>query len=167
MDKKLLTVGVIVAIAFSLFSAMKPARVVERTIQPGSVASQDIMSPYFSFGGVKHWAARTDSLTQATTTVCAIQSPAATSSLAWAGILFKVSTTSASTITLATSSTPYATTSLLTSSTIAANAQGYVNFQGASANVMPPNTWVVVGMAGNPGTYSPTGVCQAEFMALE
>ena len=47
MDKKLLTVGVIVAIAFSLFSAMKPARVVERTIQPGSVASQDIMSPYF------------------------------------------------------------------------------------------------------------------------
>lgn len=167
MDKKLLTAGVIVAIAFSLFSVMKPARVVERTIQAGSVSSPDIMSPYFSFGGLKHWAGRTDSLTQATTTVCAIQSPAATSTLAWAGVLFKVSSTTASIVTLATSTSPYATTTLLIANNIGANAQGYVNFQGSSANVLAPNTWVVVGMAGGTGTFSPTGTCQAEFMALE
>lgn len=162
-------IGGVAALALIIagFAVAKPAQVVERTIQAGAVSSPDIMSPYFSFGGVKHWAGRTDSLTQATTTVCAIQSPTATSTIAWASALFTVSSTSATTVTLATSTTPYATTTLLTSTSIAANAQGYINFQGASSNVMAPNTWVVVGMAGGTGNFSPTGTCQVEFMALQ
>lgn len=167
MINKLIGGVAVLALVIAGVAVSKPAQVVEKTIQAGAVASPDIMSPYFSFGGLKHWAGRTDSLTQATTTVCAIQSPAATSTLAWAGVLFKVSSTTASTVTLATSTTAFATTTLLTSTTIAANAQGYINFQGSSANVLAPNTWVVVGMAGGTGTFSPSGTCQAEFMALE
>ncbi len=169
MNKILSIIGAtaVLALVVAGIAISKPAQVVEKTIQAGAVASPDIMSPYFSFGGLKHWAVRTDSLSSATTTVCALQSPAATSTLAWAAVLFSVSSTTASTVTLATSTSAFATTTLLTSTSIAANAQGYINFQGSSANVLAPNTWVVVGMAGGTGTFSPTGTCQAEFMALQ
>lgn len=167
MINKLIGGIAVLALVVAIVAISRPAQISQKTIQSGAVASPDIISPYFSFGGLKHWAGRTDSMTQATTTVCAIQSPAATSTLAWASVLFKVSSTTASIVTLATSTSPYATTTLLIANNIGANAQGYVNFHGSSANVLAPNTWVVVGMQGGTGTFSPTGTCQVEFMALE
>lgn len=143
----------------------------------GAVASPDIMSPYFSYGDVRHWAKKTTALNQATTTVCAIQSPAATSTLNFGAVRFSVSSTTASTVTLAKASTPYATTTRLAFGSIAANAQGTIFAQATSTGTgitsatddittFAPNTYFVVGMAGGIGTFSPTGVCQASFTEI-
>lgn len=134
----------------------------------GAVASPDIQSPYFSFGGVRFWGGKTESLTAATTTVCAIQSPAATSTLVNASIYFNVSSTTASVVTLAKSATAFATTTSLGTLGLAANAQGGAVATTTSAQVWGPNQWFVVGMQGGPSgqTFSPTGTCQATWMQL-
>lgn len=135
----------------------------------GSVASPEVMSPWFTYGGVRNWAAHTESLTVATTTVCALQSPAATSTLVFASITFKVSSTTASTITVAKATTAYATTTVLNTSSLGANAQGTLIVASSTAGVdgnavFSPNNYLVVGMAGGIGTFSPTGTCQAEWV---
>lgn len=136
----------------------------------GSVSSPDIQSPYFSFGGVRRWGARTETLNSATTTVCALQAPAATSTLEFASIRFSVSSTTASTVTIAKATTPYATTTLLASGSVAANAQATLVASTTNSvvvdgiGVFAPNTYLVVGMAGGAGTFSPTGVCQATWV---
>lgn len=138
----------------------------------GAVASPDIMSPWFSYGGVRHWSGHSESLVSATTTVCAIQSPAATSTLLRASISFKVGSTTASTVDIAKATTAYATTTIIGGGALAANAQGTFNATttpatGTSLNgpmVFAPSTYVVFGMEGGTGTFSPTGTCQAEWV---
>lgn len=139
----------------------------------GALAGPDIASPYLTWGGVAHWAAHTENLTQATTTVCALQSPAATSTLRFGQIRFTVSSTSASTVYLAKAATPYATTTNLGSVALTAGAQGTVLASSSPSTpldpsqVFGPNTYFVVGMAGgNAGNFSPTGVCQAEWVTI-
>lgn len=139
----------------------------------GAVSSPDIPSPYFSFGGVRQWAARDNDLTQATTTVCAIQSPAATSTLDHADLSLVVSSTTASTVTFAKAATPYATSTFLGSAAVAANAQANIAVKAtttsnaiASNFVFGPSQWFVVGMQGGVGTFSPTGVCQVRWTAF-
>src|SRR3990167_70957 len=81
--------GVLVAIAavvvFGFFQ--KPAQVTvnipEQTINTpplGALTGPDIPYTYFSFGGVRRFAGN-QSLNQSSTTICSIQSPAATSTL--------------------------------------------------------------------------------------
>ncbi len=164
MNKNIL---VTIAVVLSLVLSIVALNTKNTEIKTSAVASPDIMSPYFSFGGVRHWASRTDSLTQATTTVCALQSPSATSTLVTAFINFTVSTTTASTVTLAKANTAYATTTLLGSVTLAANAQGIAVASTTGSHIFSPNTWFVVGMAGNgANTYSPTGTCQAIWTSV-
>lgn len=109
-------------------------------------------------------------LTVATTTVCTITSPAATSTLRTAGVTFTTSTTTASLVTLARSIVGgSATTTLLGNQiAVAAGAQATIvasttASQQGVADVFPPSTNLVVGMQGNPGTFSPVGRCWAEF----
>jgi len=166
MNKNILvTIAVVVSLALSVLDLTGKQQVV---IEPkaGAVSSPDIMSPYFSFGGVRHWAGRTDSLTQATTTVCALQSPSATSTLETAFINFTVSSTTASTVTLAKATTAYATTTSLGAITLSANAQGIAVASTTGSHIFSPNTWFVVGMAGGIGTFSPTGTCQAVWVGV-
>jgi len=140
----------------------------------GSVSSPDIQSRYFSYGGVRHWAARTTSLTQATTTVCAIQNPAAATSTVRTATLYEsVSTTTASTITLAKSASAFATTTWLTTSdAISANATYHLELPatttetGIDKYILGPSDWLVWSQAGGVGTFSPTGVCEATFTQL-
>lgn len=121
-----------------------------------------------SLGGIFITPTRITTLTQATTTVCAIQSPNATTSLMNASLLETVSSTTASTITLATSTTAFATTSLITTATIGAGAQGQLTFDGGSNNtVVSPNTWLVFGQSGGIGTFSPTGVCSVLLESIQ
>ncbi len=168
----LVTFGIVLALILSGV-ALSQSKVVQN-ITAGSVSSPDISSPYFSYGDVRHWAGKTSSLNQATTTVCAIQSPSATSTLEFASVRFSVSSTTASTVTIAKATTPYATTTLLVAGALAANAQGTLVASstpsgGASVDgtyVFSPNTYVVVGMAGGVGTFSPTGVCQAGWREI-
>ena len=135
------------------------------------VSSPDVPSPYFSFGGVRLWAGMTQTLAQATTTVCAIQSPSATSSLQSAGIRFDTSSTTASIVTIAKATTQYATTTSLGVCNLLANTQATCIASTTPTTsqdpiqVFAPNTWLVVGMAGGTGTFSPAGNCHATWEA--
>lgn len=154
-----------IAIATSLVLGFVGATKKSTEIQTGAVSSPYLQSQDFSYGGVLHFGAKTDSLTQATTTVCALQSPSATSTLLHASIRFSVSSTTASTVTLAKASTPYATTTSLGAVSLAANAQGIAVASTTGSHIFSPNTYFVVGMAGNgANTYSPTGTCQATWI---
>lgn len=115
--------------------------------------------------GVQDCAQR-KTLTTATTTICAIQSPfAATSTLVSTTLNITTGTSTAATITLATSTTAFATTSLITTFTVGSGAQATPNWDGGVNNsLVAPNGWVVYGAAGaaNPGfTYG--GTCNAVF----
>lgn len=131
----------------------------------GSVSSPDIQSPYFSYGDVRFWAGSTNNLAQATTTVCAIQAPASTSTLQYGSIRFSVGSTTASLVTFAKAATAFATTTSLGQFTVAANAQGTA-FASTTLGtaIFAPNEWFVVGMQGGVGTFSPTGRCLAEWV---
>ncbi len=136
----------------------------------GSLAGPDIPSPWLRWGGVTEYAGSM-ALAQATTTVCAIQSPAATSTLQAAFVRFDVSSTTASVVTIAKATTAFATTTSIGADyNIAANAQAFINASttngvAGASEVFGPNTWLVIGMKGGTGTFSPTGVCGARWIS--
>lgn len=177
MKEKLLVVGVVVALVLGGYAvSKKPVVVTKDGVQVGAVSSPDIGS-YAVIGGSVLRGGATKSLTQATTTVCAIQSPAATSTLLAGSIKFSVSSTTASTITIGKATTPFATTTLLRTESVGANAQATIPFASSTSVAsaaawaleqtnltFAPNTYVVVGMAGGTGTFSPTGECRALFI---
>lgn len=139
----------------------------------GALTGPDIASPYLRWGGVPLFHA-SEPMASATTTVCAFRGPASTSTLDKFTANFVVSSTSASTLTLAlgasTDAQPSATSSTvlpLSASSISANAQAFVtSTTSSSAQVVGPNQWVLLSMKGGSGTFSPTGVCQARFEGL-
>lgn len=134
----------------------------------GAISGPDITSPYLSVNGVQSWYTK-KGLVTSTTTVCAIKAPAATSSLESASVLFRTSSTSASVVTIAKAATAFATTTMIgTATAIAANAQASIvgTTTSASGVVFAPNEWLVVGMSGGTGTFSPVGSCQAVFQTL-
>lgn len=167
MTNKLLTIGVVIALALSAIGFVgKSGSVIEQKV--AGLSSPDISSPYFSFGDIRQWASRDTDLTQASTTICALQSPAATSTLLLGSIKLSVSSTSDSILTLAKAATAYATTTSLGTSAVGANAQITVLASttptAGQATVFGPNQWFVVGMQGGAGTFSPTGVCEAVWI---
>jgi hypothetical protein len=120
----------------------------------------------FINGGVETVSAR-QTLTAATTTPCAILSPNATTTLDNATLLETISSTTASSVYIATSTNPAATTTTLVTQSVSANAQTSAAYFGASsASIVPPLTYVVFGQSGGTGTFSPTGVCTATFQLL-
>lgn len=130
----------------------------------GAISSPDIQSNYFSYGGVRHWGVRTESLIQASTTVCALQGPAATSSLRFASIRLNVSSTTASNVNFGVGPTPYAISTAIGGQAVAANAKADV--VATSTLIVSPNAYVVFTMSGGTGTFSPTGNCEATWIEL-
>lgn len=118
---------------------------------------------------------RNAALTTSTTTVCALQSnTTATSTLDIASLQLDTSSTSASIVTFARASTPYATTTFLGSASVAANAKADIAVNAtttgssiASNFIFAPGQYLVIGMQGGTGTFSPTGDCSAEFRSVE
>ena len=158
--------------------------VVERIV--GAISSPDIQSSYLSVNGLTH-EYRRESLTLSTTTVCALKSPAATSTLLYgsmamtrsatgtAYIMCFVKSPNTGTSTTAVSgegSTKFATTS------IAANALGNLNafatttLAAVSADLtlavtdktFNPNEYLVGYISGSHIITTARGVCQAEFV---
>lgn len=163
--------ALVVAMVWGTFKA-PVTKVIEK--QFGALAGPDIPSPYLNWGGLRTWNARQE-LKTSTTTVCSIQAPASTSTLDHFAVRFTVGSTTAKTIYMAKGASMQAsTTLLLAAGTLAANAQGtFVASTSPSTsddvdgtNVIPPNWWVNVSMAGGIGVDSPTGSCQAQFMEL-
>ena len=138
----------------------------------GAVASPDINSAYIRYGagyGVRTWATGTG-LTQATTTICAILSPAATSTLVSGGVKIDLASSSATTVYIAKATTAYATTTLLGAAiAVGAGAQGFGVASTTGSHVFAPNTYFVVGLTGgdsgvaNPVGLVPRGSCHAVF----
>jgi hypothetical protein len=126
-----------------------------------------------SVNGISTQYSRTASLTQASTTVCAIQSPSATSTLLLGSLNLTVSSTTASRVTFAKALGPAASTTLLGQAQLGANAQG--TFLASTTptvlvdpiQVFSPSTWFTVSMSGGNGTFSPTGVCTAVFQEVD
>jgi peptidoglycan hydrolase-like protein with peptidoglycan-binding domain len=142
-------------------------------VKLGSISSPDIMSPYFSVGGVQQWFARGD-LKTATTTPCAIQSPVSTSTLLFATLQINTGTSTATTWTLASSTSAYATTTLGATYSVGSGAKATLSFNGTAGSqqdtqMLAPNTWIVWGVAGTAvrGTSYLLGTCQAGFRVIQ
>lgn len=145
----------------------------------GAVASPDVISPYLTVGGVRHWFGRKDTLTQASSTACAIQSPAATSTLVHGSVRLTLASSSASIIQLAKSSQLTGTSTPIGSPLfIAASGQGTLVASSTIADaqagdfVFAPLQWFTVGIAGadsgdpTPEGMAPIGSCNAKWIEL-
>ena len=152
----------------------------------GAVSSPDIQSSYLSVDGLVHEYRRTV-LTQATTTVCALKSPSATSTLVYGNMTMVNAATgtaytmgfvkSPNTGTSTTAVSGAGTTKFATTSP-AANALGTLNAFATSTlaatavdltlsvtdKIFDPNTYLVGYLQGGGGTFSSVGRCQAEFV---
>ena len=128
MKNYLITAGIalgIVVVWSSLFAPVQ--KVINNTTSLGAVASPDIQSPYFSFGGVRQWGAHSG-LNQASTTICSLQSPAATSTLSMSsGISITTGTTTAIALEIGKSTVMDATTTRISYVTLASGAQVTLN----------------------------------------
>lgn len=140
-------------------------------VRLGSVSSPDIMSPYFSFGGVYQWGSSAASLIQGSSTVCALQAPAATSTLVGGGVQFTLASTTAVSLDLAKGTTQYATSTKIGSTyTVGASAQATIvaSTTGSVAGdgtIFAPSQWFVVRFnslsASSGAGNAPTGNCHA------
>lgn len=168
--------NIIIAVLATALAVVVGTSFMKENTPPFSAVSSPILNtPYFGFGDVVQFRAKDSDLTAATTTVCALQSPAATSTLIRGMVRLSVSSTTASVVTLAKAATPYATTTPLNLVSVAANAQVTIVSSSTpetdgsiSRAVFGPSEWLVVGMQGgiSAGTFSPTGVCQATWEAI-
>lgn len=143
----------------------------------GALSGPDIASPYLGWGGVRTFRA-SQSLVQSTTTICALQSPASTSTLSHYGVRFDVGSSSAMTVYIAKATTAFATTTQLGQSwTLAASSKGFINgsttaTQVVAANeVFAPNSWLNFTVQGgdsgaNATGLVPTGLCEASWTAF-
>lgn len=162
-------VAFVIAIGVSAFAISQ----IHPTVQPvqAGAVSPDIPSPYFSYGGVLHWAGM-ESFVQGTSTLCAIQSPAATTTLG--SITARFDTQSAYTMLyeIGKATTPYATTTLLARMTLATNSLGFiVGTTSATAlqdGILPPNSWLVLkaGTSSVGSDFLPQGSCSATFRQI-
>ena len=132
----------------------------------GASASPDSPFSWESVGGVRRFYGSM-AMNTATTTVCAIQSPAVTSTLTYFSAVWDVSSSTASTVTLAQAANAFATTTQLgVNHSIAADAQSILVASSTALsanNILAPSQFVVIGMKGGSGTFSPVGYCKAEF----
>lgn len=118
MKDKIIIAGVVVAILLSGFAyfGIEDGKDGRNGIDGiGAVASPNILSSYLSWGashGIRTWKAG-QALRTGTSTVCAIQSPAATSTLISAGVKFDVASSTATTVYLAKAATAFATTTAI------------------------------------------------------
>ena len=154
--------------------------VLEPVTSLGAVSGPDRFNPCESRDGILE-CFTTRALTTSTTTICAIQSPVATSTLQSAGLNLTLSSTTASLITVAKATTAFATTTALATTSIAANALGAFTSASTTAAttqtvvsqkltdvIFGPSEYIVWGMQdttaeATAGSFSPTGKCHAIF----
>ena len=171
MNNKFIGVALIAILVIAIGAYMFPKgnTIVERIV--GAVSGPDTYFDYVANNDLQKFG-QTKPLTTATTTVCAIKSPTATSTLIFGSVKFTVSSTTASTVTLAKATTAFATTTSLGSASVGASAQATVVSKKTAAGgdgldeTFAPDTYFVVSMAGGVGTFSPTGSCSAEFVRI-
>ncbi len=141
----------------------------------GAVSGPSSMSNTFTFNGVTHWYASSGLIT-ASSTICALKSPIASSTLIFGSIRFNTSTTTATFIEIAkTGTTAYATTTLLGRYSLTANQKTVIyasttpSYNGLYDDVasFAANQYFVARMQGGVTSKSgnaPKGKCIAEWI---
>lgn len=138
----------------------------------GALSSPDVSSPYFSFGGVREWA--TSAEFKSASTTCAVQSPAATTTLVSATARFDSIPDAASTWELGNATTAYATTTSLGKFALGSGAKGDLiattSVTALTDGRVAPSTYINLKIATTTaGTYSgwtPVGRCNVVFREI-
>lgn len=170
-------VAAIIAVLLSIAAFNRSSKTIvlpANNANVGAISSPDLPFTNFSVGGFRRWAVKVP-MNTATTSVCTIQTPNATTTLNAAFADFDNSTTSQAHIQLATAATSNATTTVLAQNTIPANIayQLIATSTQSSRPVLAPLQWIVTKMAmqvggtETTGTYSPSGYCGAEFIQYD
>lgn len=178
MDIKQIVASALVALVVTIVGVVSLAPATKTIIerQSGAVASPDIPSPYLRWGGVTEWASAQKPLA-ATYNFCAMQSPAATSTLLSAGVVLSVSTTTSGTLFFAKASTATASTTQIGTNyaftggsqiaLVASSSPG----SAAQTEVFSPNTYFIVGFRGEGAqgitNLAPQGVCNARWISYQ
>lgn len=187
MNDKTKIVGIaigVIAIILSVVAISRPTpeKVIERITKEvgsgqalGALTSPDIPYSWFSFGGVRQWAVMDDALTSASTTVCSLQSPAATTTLVSATARLDTTTGIGAGIfemgkavgmNATTTSLGYLNTATGGSGVLVASSTA--NTTTFTDGVMPPSQWINFRIATSSvsATFAPTGRCSAVFREL-
>lgn len=177
MNNYLASMSLVVTVLLGAYVFTHQTAPVVKEINTGALSSPDIASPYLSFGGVRFWAA-TQSPTAASSTVCSIQSPAATTTLEAATVRIDSSAAYLVQYELGKATTNYATTSRLALFDIAANAQaaiiattttsGGVALTNVTDNIIAPNSFINLRISTSTASaaFAPTGRCSAVFREI-
>jgi len=171
---KFLVGGVVVALILGVLGIFKGEKV-PTVIQQKDGTTVGAVSPYsptpeLNLGGLRLVGLK-KSLATGTSTVCAIQSPTATSTLISAGVNFTLASTSATLVDLAKGTTQYATTTRIgTAYGIVASAQATIvasttGSAAGEAGIFAPNTWFIVKYSDNNSGVgnASTGSCWATW----
>lgn len=141
----LMWVGVGLAIILGVIGTFKHQTIVQPIQTQFGGTSPDISSPYVDFGGVRHWYA-TASLNQASTTVCSLPAPLATSTLVFASVSITTSTTTNTVWDFGKSQGTAATTTVLSSTALTGGLMGTIVASTTTAG-SGPDSPVVFGAA--------------------
>lgn len=183
MNTKILgSVAIALSLVLSLVAVSKHTQPVSApSTQNFGGTSPDFASAYINYGGVNHWAFK-QPMKQATTTLCAVQSPVATSTLSSFSVNFSGSAASYLTsYELAEQSGPSATTSssnaIVVSYDVLANAVPVFTATSTITSVkpdgiIPPNSWIVLDLSTSTAasvspTFAPVGNCIGAFKEVQ
>lgn len=160
----LFVLSVVIAVT-GYFNYTKDAVVVTESNLAG-FAGPDMLSDYHNFNGFEKQF-KTQGMAIATTSVCAIKAPSATSTLS--GGVVRVSTSTNYTITVAKSATPWSTTTAIMTKAVTEDGEVVypmssttVNATSQADTVFSPGQWLVVSLTGAE-TFRAPGACSAEF----
>lgn len=170
-----ITTGIVVLIVLVLGLVFPRGHSVVQQVV-GSVASPDIQSPYFSVGGQRFWASH-PTINQASTTLCAIQSPVATSTLIHAGVSATTGTTTVLAVEIGKDKVdPTATTTRLSWANTTSGSKWTITYASTTVissgtitpdqdNVFGPSQWLVFKAGGYAGSANVlVGQCSAVFV---
>ena len=178
INPKYISIGVVLAVLISAIAFFKagPGSVGPQGPKGdsvvGAVSSPDIMAPYFSYGGVRHWGYSMP-FTDATSTICRFQSPAATSSLEFVSIDITTATSTASFIEVGQSANQNATTTRIQA--ISVPTTELLDYVGTTTDkvvgtwIFGPNRYLNVKVGGfiiHAGDGLLEGTCKATFVSL-
>jgi hypothetical protein len=172
-----LTVISVLALGFGLYNFLRPAPILVQNsdgdiVTVGAMPGNELQGPCFKVNGVETCYARVDGRT-ASTTLCSIKAPSATSTLVNASVEIISSSSTAGLITIAkaASTSNNATTTLLGSQYLLTvdtrdtiHASTTAAQLSAEAEIFGPNTYLNVGIQHGGGLLNTQkAICEAEF----
>jgi len=163
--------GVVALLGAYVFTHQTAPLPVQTQTNLGALSGPDILSPYLSIGGVRSWYGSMD-LRVGTTSVCAVQAPAATTTLVSATARIDTAAGYATAWEIGNATTAFATTTSLGLLGLAASTNGALiattSVTALKDGIVPPNTWINVRLATTTtsASFQPTGRCSVFFREI-